>query len=62
MVHSYLQAGVLERVPLAPEFIYPTYLVYSREKDSPALQNALAILREVVAGDIDWSQRWDYEA
>jgi DNA-binding transcriptional LysR family regulator len=62
VVHSYLQAGVLERVPLAPEFIYPTYLVYSREKDSPALQNALAILREVVAGDIDWSQRWDYEA
>ncbi|MED5608305.1 MULTISPECIES: LysR family transcriptional regulator [Pseudomonas] len=62
VVHSYLQAGVLERVPLAPEFIYPTYLVYSREKDSPALQNALAILREVVAEDIDWSQRWDYEA
>ncbi|MBB1607922.1 MULTISPECIES: LysR family transcriptional regulator [unclassified Pseudomonas] len=62
VVHSYLKAGVLERVPLAPEFIYPTYLVYSREKDSPALQNALAILRELVAGDIDWSQRWDYEA
>lgn len=62
VVHSYLQAGVLERVPQAPEFIFPTYLVYSRDKDSPALQRAFAVLREVVAEDIDWSQRWDYEA
>ncbi|SDI44366.1 LysR family transcriptional regulator [Pseudomonas panipatensis] len=61
VVHSYLAAGVLQRVERAPEFIYPTYLVYSREKDSPTLQRALAVLREVVADDIDWSQRWDYE-
>lgn len=61
VVHSYLQAGVLERVAQAPEFIFPTYLVYSRDKDSAALQRAFAVLRDVVAEDIDWSQRWDYE-
>ncbi|MNZ41086.1 HTH-type transcriptional regulator GltR [compost metagenome] len=61
VVHAYLQSGVLRRVDKAPEFIFPTYLVYSREKDSPALQQAIAILREVIAEDIDWSQRWDYE-
>ncbi|MNO08948.1 hypothetical protein D3C81_2318600 [compost metagenome] len=61
MVHAYLQSGVLRRVDKAPEFIFPTYLVYSREKDSPALQQAIAILHEVIAEDIDWSQRWDYE-
>ncbi|MBO3277671.1 LysR family transcriptional regulator [Pseudomonas schmalbachii] len=61
VVHAYLQSGVLRRVDKAPEFIFPTYLVYSREKDSPALQQAIAILHEVIAEDIDWSQRWDYE-
>ncbi|MNO79526.1 transcriptional regulator HdfR [compost metagenome] len=61
VVHAYLRSGVLRRVDKAPEFIFPTYLVYSREKDSPALQQAIAILREVIAEDIDWSQRWDYE-
>ena len=43
----------------APEFSYPTYLVYSRERDSALLQQAFALLREVVRSDTDWSQRWD---
>lgn len=59
VVQSYLERGILERVPKAPEFSYPTYLVYARERDSPALQQAFAALREVVGSDHDWSLRRD---
>lgn len=59
VVQSYLHSGVLERVPKAPEFSYPTYLVYSRDRDSTTLQLAFELLRAVVKADSDWSQRWD---
>lgn len=59
VVQSYLDKKVLKRVPRAPEFSYPTYLVYSRERDSAVLQQAFALLRELIAEDTDWSQRWD---
>lgn len=59
VVHAYLERGLLERVPKAPEFSYPTYLAYARERDSAELQQAIALLREVVRVDSDWSQRWD---
>ncbi|MDD2054092.1 LysR family transcriptional regulator [Pseudomonas putida] len=59
VVQSYLDSGVLERVPKAPEFSYPTYLVYSRDRDSATLQKAFTILRELVKTERDWSQRWD---
>ena len=59
VVQSYLGRGVLERVPQAPEFTYPTYLVYARERDSAALQQAFELLRRVVAQGSDWSQRFD---
>ncbi|MGG1968262.1 hypothetical protein [Pseudomonas aeruginosa] len=35
VVSSYLDGGTLQRVEQAPEFAYPTYLVYSRERLSP---------------------------
>ena len=59
VVQSYLDSGVLERVPKAPEFSYPTFLVYSRDRDSQVLQQAFDLLRELVRADCDWSQRWD---
>ncbi|MBH3428139.1 LysR family transcriptional regulator [Pseudomonas alkylphenolica] len=60
VVQSYLDSGIFERVPQAPEFTYPTYLVHARERDSEALQQAFTVLRKLVAdGDSDWSQRWD---
>ncbi|MCW1245512.1 LysR family transcriptional regulator [Pseudomonas sp. SAICEU22] len=59
VVQSYLDSGILERVPKAPEFNYPTYLVYSRDRDSAALQQAFEVLREIVKTGSDWSQRWD---
>ena len=60
VVSSYLDGGTLQRVEQAPEFAYPTYLVYSRERLSPTLRHAFQLLREVVREDSDWSQRWDY--
>ena len=59
VVQSYLDSGVLERVPKAPEFSYPTFLVYSRDRDSQVLQQAFELLRQLVQRDCDWSQRWD---
>ncbi len=59
VVQSYLEHGVLSRVPQAPEFTYPTYLVYSLERNNAALQQALDVLRVLVKEDPDWSQRWD---
>ncbi|MCS4251265.1 LysR family transcriptional regulator [Pseudomonas sp. BIGb0164] len=59
VVQSYLDSGVMQRVPKAPEFSFPTYLVYSRARDSAVLQQALELLRGVVKAESDWSQRWD---
>ena len=58
VVQHYLDNGVLERVPQAPEFNYPIYLVYPRARNAEVLQQAYALLREVVASVRDWSQRW----
>jgi DNA-binding transcriptional LysR family regulator len=59
VVQSWLDQGVLERVPLAPEFSYPTYLVYARDNPSATLQRAFELLREIAKEKGDWSQRWD---
>jgi DNA-binding transcriptional LysR family regulator len=59
VVQSYVDRGVLERVPMAPEFSYPTYLVYSRNNHSAVLPKAFALLRKITLQEGDWSQRWD---
>ncbi|MNC80360.1 hypothetical protein D3C75_1331320 [compost metagenome] len=59
MVQTYLERGLLERVPKAPEFSHPIYLVYARERDSQELQKACELLRKEVRQERDWSQRWD---
>jgi DNA-binding transcriptional LysR family regulator len=59
VVQSYLDSGTLQRVKRAPEFTYPTYLVYSRDKDTPILRRAIQLLREVISKETDWSQRWE---
>ena len=58
VVQSYLDSGQLQRVPRAPEFSFPAWLVYARERDSEALQQAIALLRRAAADSHDWSQRW----
>ncbi|WP_434153716.1 LysR family transcriptional regulator [Pseudomonas sp. JZ134] len=59
VVQSYLDNGILQRIERAPEFTYPTYLVYSRDKETPVLQDAIQLLRDVIGEDADWSQRWE---
>ncbi len=57
-VQRHLADGRLGRVPEAPEFSYPVYLVYPRQRKSEALTVALAALREVVAQNRDeWALR-----
>ena len=59
VVQQYLQTGMLQRVPLAPEFSFPTYLVYPRQHSCGVLERALQVLRELASVEQDWSQRWD---
>lgn len=59
VVQSHVDSGLLEWVEQAPEFTYPVYLVYPRERSSTALLQALDTLRQVAGADSDWSQRWD---
>ncbi|MDG9931055.1 MULTISPECIES: LysR family transcriptional regulator [unclassified Pseudomonas] len=59
VIQSYLDCGMLELVPQAPEFTYPVYLLYSRDRCPASLRQAIECLRDVVAHGSDWSQRWD---
>lgn len=59
VVRQYLETGLLQRVEMAPEFSFPTYLVYARQRRSEALDKALQYLRELAGAEQDWSQRWD---
>mgnify|MGYP006928721402 CR=1 FL=1 len=47
VVQHYLDTGMLRRVEMAPEFSFPTYLVYSRPRTSAVLDRALELLREL---------------
>lgn len=62
VVQMYIDNGLLKKVKNAPEFSYPVYLVYSRNRESAAMQTAFEILRELVKEEPDWSQRWNVSA
>jgi len=55
VVQPYLDEGLLMRESSAPEFSYPVYLVYSRERSSQRLEEALGVLREVVLHLGQWN-------
>jgi DNA-binding transcriptional LysR family regulator len=59
VVQRYLAKGLMQRVKNAPEFSYPVFLVYSRERESPDLQQAFEVLRTLVKEEADWSQHWE---
>jgi LysR family transcriptional regulator, flagellar master operon regulator len=59
VVQMYINKGLLTKVKSAPEFSYPVYLVYSRNRESEAMQRAFEILRGLVKEEPDWSQRWN---
>lgn len=54
-----INEGRIRVVPNAPEFSYPVFLVYSRERESALLQQAFEILRRVVAEEGDWTEHWE---
>lgn len=48
VVSSYLDDGQLLRVPHAPEFTYPVYLIYNKQNRSEALDNAISVLQDAI--------------
>jgi DNA-binding transcriptional LysR family regulator len=49
MAAPFIAANRLHRVTGSPEYVHSAYMVYSRESDSPVLEQALAGLRELAA-------------
>lgn len=56
VVEPHIRSGALELVSHSPEFAYPVYLIYSRNRYNEQLEQALNIVREAARTDIDWSQ------
>lgn len=56
VVHEYIQTGQLEKVPRSPEFSYPIYLIYPRNKYNDLMASAFELLRKSAHDNIDWSQ------
>ena len=56
VVEPHIKSGALELVPHSPEFSYPVYLIYSRNRHNNLLEQALGIVRAAARADIDWSQ------
>ncbi|MFC3151080.1 LysR family transcriptional regulator [Litoribrevibacter euphylliae] len=54
VVKPYLERGLLERVPEAPEFSYPIYLVYRKGSMSSSLEQALDGVRQLAGEDAGW--------
>jgi DNA-binding transcriptional LysR family regulator len=59
VVRRSLEQGLVKRVKSAPEFSYPVFLVYSREKASEFMQTAFDVLHMIVKEETDWSEHWD---
>lgn len=57
VVQQYINDGTLELVPQAPEFSYPIYLVYPRNKLSPLMTEVLTVLKTVALEEANWTQR-----
>lgn len=54
VVQPYLEEGLLEREFSAPEFSYPIYLVFSRERITANLKQAFDVLREQIPELNQW--------
>lgn len=54
MVEQHIAEGTLERVPHAPEFSWPVYLVYNEAQPTAPLQHALSLLKDLMRDDVNW--------
>ncbi len=59
VVEAHIEEGTLQRVPHAPEFSWPVYLVYADSKPSAALQDVLTVLKALMQTDANWLQTQD---
>jgi|SRR5690554_1651254 len=57
VIQPYLEQGLLERVPSAPEFSYPVYLASAADQSSAALQTAFSVLEQLVAKSVAVGER-----
>lgn len=51
-VQPFIESGVLQLIPGAPQFSYPIYVVYSANSDDATLEPALAGLRTISAAQL----------
>ena len=56
VVQSYIENGKLAVVEASPEFSYPIYLMYPRNKSDAVMPEVLKKLREASKREFDWSQ------
>jgi len=56
VVQPFLDRGLLERVPAAPEFSHPVHLVYSRNRKTDLLEESFIALHDAKTRLDDWSQ------
>lgn len=56
VVEAHIEQGTLQRVPHAPEFSWPVYLVSADSQHSAALQDALTVLKNLMQQDANWLQ------
>lgn len=61
VVQRYLEEGVVEIVPQSPEFSYPIYLVYPRNKYDEKLATVIELLKKVARESVNWSQYHERE-
>ncbi len=61
VVQKYLKEGRIEVVPQSPEFSYPIYLVYPKNKYDEHLAKAIELLKHVISGSDNWSQHQDVD-
>lgn len=60
VIEPHLAQGTLQRVPHAPEFSWPVYMVYAKSQSSEALQDALAVLKNLMREDANWLQTQEH--
>jgi len=55
VVSTYLDQGILTKVQHAPEFSYPIYIAYNKQKRVQVLENIIDILKQTAQNEADWS-------
>ncbi|MFC7298882.1 LysR family transcriptional regulator [Herminiimonas aquatilis] len=55
-----LAEGRIKIVENAPEFSYPVFLIYSRQRKSEIMEKIFDLLKKVVKEEADWTEHWEF--